>query len=128
MLRMFNWPSSLAGLTLSTILDHPTYLTGFLKQNRKLLVERYTLCTSILKAHSISYIPSNAGFFLWADLSSYMAFQEGSSLEQERALHKRLFDGGVHLATSEAFQGEEYGWFRISFSVDDKVLELGLMR
>jgi hypothetical protein len=57
-----------------------------------------------------------------------MAIYEGTPLEQERALNKRLFEGGVHLATSEAFQGEEYGWFRISFSVDENVLELGLKR
>jgi len=128
MSRMFSWPSSMAGLVLSTILNHPTYLTDFLKQNRKLLVDRYTLCTNILKAHSIAYMPSNAGFFLWADLSPSMAIYEGTPLEQERALNKRLFEGGVHLATSEAFQGEEYGWFRISFSVDENVLELGLKR
>jgi DNA-binding transcriptional MocR family regulator len=125
---MFSWPSSLAGLVLSTILNHGTYLPEFLKQNRKLLVERYTLCTNILKAYSISYIPSNAGFFLWADLSPYMLSHDGTPLEQERALNRRLFEGGVHIATSEAFQGEEYGWFRISFSVDEKALELGLTR
>src|ERR1700724_978954 len=116
--RMFSWPSSMAGLVLSTILNHPTYLTDFLKQNRRLLAERYRSCTKILKAHGISYIPSNAGFFLWADLSPYMSSSDGTPLEQERAMNKRLFDGGLHLATSEAFQGEDHGWVRISFSVE----------
>jgi len=32
------------------------------------------------------------------------------------------------LATSEAFFGEEAGWFRISFAVDRDILHLGLTR
>jgi hypothetical protein len=51
-----------------------------------------------------------------------------SALEQEREMNKRLLDGGVHLATSEAFRGEEYGWFRITFTVEQDVLELALTR
>jgi hypothetical protein len=37
-------------------------------------------------------------------------------------------DSGLHLATSEAFWGEDCGWFRITFAVPRKVLELGLNR
>lgn len=118
----------MAGLVLSTILNNPTYLTDFLNQNRRLLAERYMSCTNILKTHGISYHPSNAGFFLWADLSPYLSSSDGTPLEQEQALNKRLFDGGLHLATSEAFQGEDHGWFRICFSVDENLLELGLTR
>lgn len=43
-------------------------------------------------------------------------------------MNKRLLDGGVHLATSEQFYGEEFGWFRITFTVETEVLELGLKR
>ena len=39
-----------------------------------------------------------------------------------------MLDAGVHLATSEAFHGEEFGWFRITFTVEEKVLELALRR
>lgn len=51
-----------------------------------------------------------------------------SKLEKEREMNKRLLDGGVHLATSEQFYGEEFGWFRITFTVETEVLELGLKR
>jgi len=43
-------------------------------------------------------------------------------------MNNRLLDGGVHLATSEAFEGEEYGWFRITFTVEKDILELALQR
>jgi DNA-binding transcriptional MocR family regulator len=119
----------LAGLALSTILNHPTFFRHFRSRNCKLLVDRYSLCTAILKAHSIPYIPSNAGLFLWADLSRYLESQPGETpLQRERSLNELLFNGGVHLATSEAFSGEDSGWFRITFSVDEARLRLGLNR
>ena len=43
-------------------------------------------------------------------------------------MNDKLLDGGIHLATSEAFFGEDYGWFRITFSVEYEILELGLER
>lgn len=74
-------------------------------------------------------MPSNAGFFLWADLSQYLHSQPGDTpLQREQSLNELLFNGGVHLATSEAFSGEDSGWFRITFSVDEKLLKLGLDR
>lgn len=127
--RLFSWPSSLAGEALSTILNHPTFLSAFLKKNRQLLIERYSFCSKFLKAHSIKYLPSNAGFFIWIDLSPYLAKYPGETpLEKERAMNQCLFDGGVHLATSEAFSGEEAGWFRLSFAVEEGTLALGLQR
>jgi DNA-binding transcriptional MocR family regulator len=105
------------------------FFRTFRARNCKLLADRYSLCTAILKAHSIPYIPSNAGFFLWADLSRYLESQPGETpLQRERSLNELLFNGGVHLATSEAFSGEDSGWFRITFSVDEARLRLGLNR
>jgi gliotoxin/aspirochlorine biosynthesis aminotransferase len=126
---MFSWPSSLACSTLSTILNHPTFFKSFITTNCKRLVEQYNFCTSFLKNHSIPYIHSNAGFYLWADLSAFSDRLPGANpLEKERELNLRLMDGGLHLATSEAFWGEDCGWFRITFAVPRKVLELGLNR
>lgn len=51
-----------------------------------------------------------------------------TNLEKEREMTKRILDAGVYLATSEAFFGEENGWFRITFSVEKEVLELGMKR
>jgi hypothetical protein len=51
-----------------------------------------------------------------------------TKLEKEREMNSRLLDGGVHLATSEQFYGEEYGWFRITFAVEKDTLDVGLER
>jgi 1-aminocyclopropane-1-carboxylate synthase len=128
-LSLFSAPSSLAFQSLSTILNHPTFLPTFLATNRTNLIHHYRLCTQILRAHGIPYIPSNAGFFIWVDLTRFLAKLPGSTaLEKEREMNRRLLDGGLHLTTSEAFYGEEYGWFRITFTVERGVLELALQR
>jgi 1-aminocyclopropane-1-carboxylate synthase len=74
-------------------------------------------------------MPSNAGFFLWADLTPWLhAFKGDTPLAKERAMNEALLDGGLHLATSEAFFGEDNGWFRITFSVETETLIVGLKR
>jgi 1-aminocyclopropane-1-carboxylate synthase len=126
---MFGLPSSLAIAAMSAILNHPTFLASFIKTSCERLVQRYDVCTSFLRAHNIPYIPSNAGHFLWADLSAFLKNLPGDTpLDKEQEMNNRLLDGGVHLATSEAFGGEESGWFRITFSVDEAYLTLGLNR
>jgi DNA-binding transcriptional MocR family regulator len=111
------------------MLNNPTFLSRFLKSNRTLLIEHYEICTQFLRAHSIPYIPSNAGFFIWVDLSAYLEAMPGQTkVEKERMMNSKLLDAGVHLATSEAFYGEDYGWFRITFTVEKDTLELGLKR
>jgi 1-aminocyclopropane-1-carboxylate synthase len=127
--RLSTMPSSLASLAMSTMLDHSTFLRNFFKTNCQRLRQNYTLCTGVLKAHSIQYLPSNAGFFLMVDLSPYLQKLPGNtSLDKERALNLRLLDGGIHLTTSETLWGEDYGWFRLTFSIEPQALMLGLMR
>lgn len=127
--RLFSIPSSLAFLALSTMLNSQTFLTKFMTDNRTLLIEHYEICTQFLRNHAIPYIPSNAGFFIWVDLTAYLNAMDGTSeLEKERTMNYKLLDAGVHLATSEAFYGEDYGWFRITFTVQKETLLLGLKR
>jgi Aminotransferase class I and II len=114
---------------LSTFLSFPKLIPNFLITHRERLEDRYALCANFLKAHSIPYIPSNAGCFILVDLSKYSAFERGQTpLEQERSLTCRLFGKGIHLIPSETLHGEDPGWYRISFAVDKDTLETGLTR
>jgi 1-aminocyclopropane-1-carboxylate synthase len=104
-------------------------MSEFLKLSRARLAEHYNICARFLRKYSIPYNPTNAGFFIWIDLSKYLEEMPGhTALEKEKEMNRRLLDGGVHLATSEQFYGEDYGWFRITFSVEKDVLELGMKR
>jgi len=51
-----------------------------------------------------------------------------SDLEKERHMNGKLLDAGIHLATSESFRGEDYGWFRITFTADKDTLAVGMQR
>jgi 1-aminocyclopropane-1-carboxylate synthase len=127
--RFFTAPSSLAFQAFSTLLNHPTFVPEFLKLSCTRLVEYYAICTRFLREYSIPYNPTNAGFFIWIDLSAYLKAMPGhTDLEKEREMNRKLLDNGIHLATSEQFYGEDYGWFRITFAVEKDVLELGMIR
>lgn len=119
----------MAAVVLSTVLNQPKFLSIFLRTHRERLEDRYNLSTDILRLYSIPYMPSNAGCFIWVDLSEHIVNEPGETpLERERALNCRLFSEGIHLAPSEAFHGEQCGWFRVSFTVDKDTLETGLSR
>lgn len=111
------------------MLNHPTFFPDFVQKNRKHLTEAYTICTKFLQKQSIPYVPANAGFYVWVDLTAYLSGMPGETdLDKEREMNKRMLDEGVHLATSEAFFGEDHGWFRITFTVEKDILELALQR
>ena len=73
---------------------------------------------------------ANAGFFLWIDLSPFLP--SGSSFrtgwERERALSKQLLDNKVYLTEGEGLSAASPGFFRVIFSQDIQVLQLGLGR
>ena len=126
---MFSLPSSLACLAFSTILHDKTFFSTLLERNRASLIEHYGICSRYLQKHKIPYIKSNAGFYIWVDFTAYLKDMDGDTdLERERDLNERFLDNGVHLATAEAFQGEENGWFRITFTVEAETFKLAMGR
>lgn len=74
---------------------------------------------------------SNAGYFLWIDLSPYLpptTTEDAGPMMQERVLAQRLIDAGIYLATGEKFASEDPGWFRVVFTHEKAKLEEGLRR
>lgn len=68
---------------------------------------------------------SNAGFFLWIDLSKCL---EGEGWQAETALKKKLVDAGIEMSTGQAYHDETPGRFRFIFSVDKDLMLEGLKR
>jgi 1-aminocyclopropane-1-carboxylate synthase len=76
---------------------------------------------------------SNAGFFIYMDLSPFLPSVSSISTSPEQqqqrefALAKQLLDEGVFLHPGEE-HGKEPGWFRLVFTQDQDVLLKGLLR
>lgn len=70
----------------------------------------------------------NAGFFLYIDLSPWLpAGGEERGNGREFELAQRLLDGGIGLHPCEE-HNEERGWFRLVFSQETEILQVGLKR
>ncbi len=73
---------------------------------------------------------SNAGFFLWIDLSPYLTQAEGFTDQWQREAHlvQQLSEKKVHLTDGKSMSAEKPGWFRIIFSQDERVIKEGMKR
>jgi 1-aminocyclopropane-1-carboxylate synthase len=49
-------------------------------------------------------------------------------VEEEEKLAWKMINGGVWVATGEAYSSEEPGWFRITFAVPEEELMFGMER
>lgn len=68
---------------------------------------------------------SNAGFFLWVDLSACL---HSPTWEAEDELKQALYDHGVEMSAGQAYHDEKPGNFRFLFSLDRDIVEEGLRR
>ncbi|EPS38744.1 hypothetical protein H072_7483 [Dactylellina haptotyla CBS 200.50] len=146
---VFQWPSSLADIAWRTILTDTTFLDDFIEKNQKKLGEHYQILVNWFKKMDIPYVHgSNAGFFIWVDLTRYLEkikLPEGDdgkvpggktnlpwapagAQKRDAILWDKMLNGGVYVGTSEMFFGEDHGWYRFSFSTNTEELELGLSR
>lgn len=70
---------------------------------------------------------SNAGLFLWIDLSPYLE-PHLDSWEAESKLSKRINEVGVVMSMGASYHEEKAGWFRVIFSLEEGKLWEGLRR
>ncbi|OLL22474.1 Elongation factor G, mitochondrial, partial [Neolecta irregularis DAH-3] len=137
---MFGWPSSAAERIWASLLQDRDFLDKFLNENITRMEKQYAICTSILNENCIPYYPSYAGHFIWLkytsvgilatnpSLTSFLPKGELTALGKEQQLTTQMLNCGVYLATGDAFGTEENGWFRLTFTVSEDLLRLGLKR
>lgn len=84
--------------------------------------------TQGLDEMGVRYLPgSNAGFFIWVDLSPYLPCELDGEENAEFALAKKLKDQGVFLHPREEHSLTP-GWFRIVYTQDPRIVTEGLRR
>lgn len=75
------------------------------------------------------YPGSNAGFFIWVDLRPYLPrSSEGNQWEGESKLINKLIENKVFMTNGQLLAAEEPGWFRMIFSLDQRIIKAGLER
>lgn len=87
----------------------------------------------------------NAGLYLWVDLRRFLfpkaqraevdsgvlrvGGPEATEFEKrELRIAEICIDKGVMISPGTNYKSSEYGWFRITFTVDESMLEEGLQR
>jgi hypothetical protein len=87
--------------------------------------------TDISQNLILFYFFSNAGFFLWIDLSKCLnprIVETQGEWAAELDLSKQLQGIGVDMSSGYAYHNETPGWFRVIFSMEMEVLGEGLSR
>ncbi|OZJ06527.1 hypothetical protein BZG36_00507 [Bifiguratus adelaidae] len=132
----FSWVSSITDSLCSTILEDTKWTNWFLLRNQKKLAASYLRTCKVLDHLNISYLPAQAGHFMWIDLKPYCDKIKDLLMERSgeapkipsQTLFNALIEHKVYIAFGEAFHTEEIGRFRLSYSMNKDAQELGLMR
>ncbi|KAF5021734.1 hypothetical protein F66182_6235 [Fusarium sp. NRRL 66182] len=124
----FHNPSGASLAIGSAMLQDREWCRGFVDGSRAKLSQAYRHVTSQLGEFGIDYLPgSNAGFFVWIDLSPYLPSELDGELNQEFALVKKLRKAGVFLHPCEEHSLKP-GWFRLVYTQDPRTVTEGLKR
>lgn len=100
----------------TAILSTPSFYKSFLQTSQQRLSEAYKLTTQTLDAAKIKYRKgTNAGFFLYLDLSPYLSEPSEDDKSGEFGLAEFLVQNGVFLHPGEE-HCEVPGWFRLVFA------------
>ncbi|KAF7911780.1 uncharacterized protein EAE98_011895 [Botrytis deweyae] len=108
-----------------TALFHSPNLPSIISSLKNQLTRNYGWLTKALNRWGIEYIPTHAGFHIFARL-----VKNAQSWDDEAAGVKQLFDAGIMVTPGKSFGGidGEFGWVRLSFSIEEKKLREGLWR
>lgn len=129
----FPWASSASEHLWHAFLTDHKFKAQFFEDNSKALEKGYLRLKTFLDSWGIPYeAGTKYGFFLWVDFGKWCGFEETDTKEEkwkkERELSGRFLDAGAWCATGGTFASEYPGWFRVTFSIEEKVLEEAFKR
>ncbi|MCJ1391439.1 hypothetical protein MMC18_004303 [Xylographa bjoerkii] len=151
---IFTWCSSIVDNLWTTLLEDKPFFQYYVSENQKRLGQGYERVTSWLDQREIEYARGgNSGFFVWADFSNVLGINTKASTEEmvekltlengevsqiarstktgnklDAQFQKKLIQEGVYIASGNSFFAERNGWYRITFSMPDNLLDTGLQR
>ncbi|WWC89629.1 uncharacterized protein L201_004554 [Kwoniella dendrophila CBS 6074] len=117
--------SSPADVLLSELLNDKPKFKAMIAENRRRLTAASSYCREWFMARGIPAMDTVAGHFMFVDFREHLNI---TTFDQEKALWQRLMDVGVYTATGGAYHWKYPGFLRITFSVDQELLKVGLQR
>ncbi|KAJ2611002.1 hypothetical protein H4S08_003368 [Coemansia sp. RSA 1365] len=120
------------------------YIDSMLQISQSMLASNYKFVAEFLDQHAIRYIPCTAGHFIWLQLPISACIN--TLKKQDRLGDKDVADVKwtaenemlvweditrnhcVYIPPGQSFFSVEYGWFRLSFSIDKDDLVIALDR
>lgn len=112
--------SAPADALFSALLNDEDFYPRFVDTNRRRLAEAYEVAKTWCQKHRIPYKPANAGHFILVDLS---AFCTDAMQLWATALNHR-----VCITPASNYHLLRDGWFRITFSLQQEILQEGFAR
>jgi aspartate/methionine/tyrosine aminotransferase len=123
----FHDPSGPSLVLATAMLQDREWCRRFLEISQDRLAAAFRHVTNGLKQMGVEYLPgSNAGFFLWVDLSPYLP-NGGTRQEREFQLAQKLVDKNIFLHPGEE-HSMDAGWFRLVYTTSPEVVTEGLKR
>ncbi|ORY66546.1 1-aminocyclopropane-1-carboxylate synthase [Pseudomassariella vexata] len=119
----FSNPSGASLAIVSAMLQDRQWCRSFLATSRERISEAYKHVTKGLREIGINFLPANAGFFIYIDLSPYLKLD---AEDPEFEVAQRLLDQGVFLHPKE--EHGKAGWFRVVYTQDPRNVTEGLRR
>ncbi|KAJ3548171.1 hypothetical protein NM208_g1138 [Fusarium decemcellulare] len=144
-ISIFSWSPHLLQDVWAAMLEDRQWLHAFMERKLDLMTENHNIATSFLRQHGIRFYDTNAGLFLWLDLRHLLVPQSPSKevdmnalsvyspfseiyKQQELIIAEICQKNGVMIAPGHVYMAEEYGWFRITYTVGKEALQEGLDR
>ncbi|CAJ0929033.1 unnamed protein product [Ranitomeya imitator] len=93
----------------------------FFPTNKELLRESQTILVTGLEELGIPILHRATGIYVWADFSKFLTSQ---TFEAEMDLWKRFIAEKLYITPGKAFECGEPGWFRLTTSVPNDILQL----
>ncbi|KAL3305054.1 cutinase transcription factor 1 beta [Colletotrichum asianum] len=138
-ISMFSWSPHVLQDVWASMMNDQMWIKSFMEKKTDLMVEKYRVATSFCREHNISHVEMNAGLFIWVDLrhlfkpltldGNLRVQSESCIAHQQRELEitDLCARHGVMIAPGSVYMPEEFGWFRVTFSLGKEALE-GLKR
>ncbi|KAG9569391.1 hypothetical protein KCU71_g2259, partial [Aureobasidium melanogenum] len=139
-ISIFSWSSHILQDVWAAMLENKQWLESVMNKKTQLMKHNYEIVTSFFREHGIEYFEMNAGLFVWVNLQFLLSNDKDHSIlrstSKDAEIHKqhelKIADTcakhGVMIAPGNVYMPEEYGWFRITFTVGTQALREGLDR